>query len=65
MALTKAVKSGEGERGRDLNSGCAWVAIKKSFFSPSTNSTRLPSGDVPEILKPPCSIFSLKVRFTS
>ena len=65
MAFMKAVKRGEGERGRDLNSGWAWVAMKKSFFSLSMNSTSFPSGEVPEIFSPPFSIISLKARLTS
>ena len=65
MALMKAVKRGEGFKGRDLNSGWARVATKKFRFGAAINSTSFPSGEVPEISRPPWLIFSAKARLTS
>src|SRR5690606_26884739 len=53
-ASMNASNSGCGLVGLLLNSGCAWVPTKNGCTSAgsSTNSTSLPSGEVPEITRP-------------
>ena len=45
-------KRGWGRLGRDLNSGCAWVATNQGWSFSSIISTILPSGDIPDSTHP-------------
>ncbi len=53
------LNNGPGLFGLDLNSGWNCEATKYGWSFSSTISTNLPSGDVPEHIKPASSIFSL------
>src|SRR5215216_4725628 len=66
-ASTRPTKSGCGLVGRDLSSGCAWVATKYGWISlgNSMNSTSLVSGEVPLITRPASSSRSRYALFTS
>ena len=51
-ASTKPVKSGWGRSGRLRNSGWNWLATNQGWSRSSTISTRRPSGDWPERMRP-------------
>ena len=58
-AFIKALKIGAGRSGLDLNSGWNCPAIKNGWFLYSTISTKLPSGDVPDAIRPAASRHAL------
>jgi hypothetical protein len=59
-ALTKSRNNGCGRVGRDVNSGWNCEATNQGWSASSMISTNLPSGLVPEKMKPASSIWSLK-----
>src|SRR5439155_6222155 len=52
LARTKSAKRGWGASGFDLNSGWNWTAMYQGWSVISAISTNLPSGVLPEIVRP-------------
>ena len=66
-ALRNRVKSGWGERGRARNSGWNWVRRKNGCLESGSSaiSISLPSGEIPENIRPLFSISGINSGFTS